>query len=265
MPRTSRGKSHSKVYHCMLRGINQQDIFFNEQDYLKFIKIIKKSKEKFNYQLYSYVLMPNHIHLEIKDENQKISQIIHNNATSYANYFNKKYKRVGHLFQSRFKSKNVEGQYYMFNLVRYIHQNPVKAGISTMDKYIWSSYKEYFLSDKIKDDDKIVDTEEILEIYSQVMEKEKEEFFKFNKENIKFEKSEDVLEYDMRNTLKDEEVIYFIQETLKIYNIQEIQKYSKVHRDSIIRKISQIKGVTKAQVSRVLGINIRTIYEANKK
>ena len=110
-----------------------------------------------------------------------------------------------------------------------------------------------------------MDTEEILEIYSQVMEKEKEEFFKFNKENIKFEKSEDVLEYDMRNTLKDEEVIYFIQETLKIYNIQEIQKYSKVHRDSIIRKISQIKGVTKAQVSRVLGINIRTIYEANKK
>ena len=58
----------------MIRGVNQQDIFFEEQDYLKFQEIIKRSKQKFLYQLYSYVLMPNHIHLEIKDENQKLSQ-----------------------------------------------------------------------------------------------------------------------------------------------------------------------------------------------
>ena len=264
MPRAERTKSHSKVYHCMLRGINQQDIFFNQQDYLKFINIIKKSKEKFNYQLYSYVLMPNHIHLEIKDENQKISQIIHDIATSYATYFNKKYKRIGHLFQGRFKSKNVEGSYYIINLVRYIHQNPVKAGISTIDKYAWSSYNEYFSSDKIKNENKIVDTKEVFEIFTQELKKEKEEFLKFNKESIRFEKSEEVLEYDIRYMLTDEEVIYFIQERFKIYNIQEIQKYSKNYRDSIIKEISKMQGVTKVQISRVLGINIRIIYEANK-
>ena len=93
MPRQPRRKSHSKVYHCMLRGINKQDIFFVEKDYLEFQNIIKKTKENFLYQLYSYVLMPNHIHLEIKDESQELSQIIHSMATSYAIYFNKKYQR----------------------------------------------------------------------------------------------------------------------------------------------------------------------------
>lgn len=264
MPRTPRVKSHSKVYHCMLRGINQQDIFFNEKDYLKFIDIIKKSKEKFNYQLYSYVLMPNHIHLEIKDENQKISHIIQGIATSYANYFNRKYKRVGHLFQGRFKSKNVEGAYYMFNLVRYIHQNPVKAGVSTIDKYAWSSYNEYFSSDKIKEENKIVDTKEIFEIFSQELNKEKEEFLKFNRESINFERSEELLEYDIRNMLTDEEVIYFIQEKFKIYNIQDIQKYNKKYRDKIIQEIKKIHGTTLVQLSRVLGINIRIIERATK-
>lgn len=109
------------MYHCMLRGINKQDIFFEEKDYLEFQNIIKKTKEDYLYQLYSYVLMPNHIHLEIKDENQKLSQIIHSMATSYAIYFNKKYQRAGHVFENRFQSKNVENSYYILNLVRYIH------------------------------------------------------------------------------------------------------------------------------------------------
>ena len=247
----------------MLRGVNQQDIFFNQQDYLKFIKIIKKSKEKFNYQLYSYVLMPNHIHLEIKDENQKISHIIQSIATSYASYFNKKYNRVGHLFQNRFKSKNVESPYYMFNLVRYIHQNPVKAGISTIDKYTWSSYKEYFASDKIKEKNKIVDTNEIFAIFSQEQNKEKEEFLKFNKQNIKFKDSQELLDYDIRNMLTDEEVMDFIQEKLKISNIQDIQKYSKKYRDEIIREIKKIDGTNLIQISRVLGINVRIIERAS--
>ena len=144
MPRQARSVSDNKIYHCMLRGINQQDIFIEKQDYLKFQEIIESTKKKFLYKLYSYVFMPNHVHLEIKDENQKLSQIIHSLTTSYANYFNKKYQRKGHLFENRFQSRNVENPYYILNLVRYIHQNPVKAGISSIDKYYWSSYLDYF-------------------------------------------------------------------------------------------------------------------------
>ena len=123
----------------MLRGINKQDIFFEEKDYLEFQSIIRRTKKKFLYQLYSYVLMPNHVHLEIKDENQKVSKIIHSIATSYANYFNKKYERKGHLFENRFKSKTVENAYYILNLVRYIHQNPWNSinGVVT-----WNIFKK---------------------------------------------------------------------------------------------------------------------------
>ena len=119
----------------MLRGVNQQDIFFEDKDYLVFQNIIKKTKKVYLYQLYSYVLMPNHIHLEIKDENQQLSQIIHRIATSYAIYFNNKYQRKGHLFENRFRSKSVENTYYILNLVKYIHQNPVKAGICQIEQY----------------------------------------------------------------------------------------------------------------------------------
>lgn len=262
MPRQPRRKSHSKVYHCMIRGINKQDIFFEEKDYLEFQNIIKKTKENFLYQLYSYVLMPNHIHLEIKDESQKLSQIIHSMATSYAIYFNKKYQRVGHVFENRFQSKNVENSYYILNLVRYIHQNPIKAGIAKMEEYKWSSYSEYFEKTKVKEDNKLVDTERILEMFSTEKGQGIKEFFEFNTKSIKFQDSAEFLEYEMRNRLTDEEVIYFIKEELKIYNIQEIQNYNIEYRNEIIRRIKEIKGVTQKQIARVLGVTVRIVQKA---
>lgn len=246
----------------MLRGINKQDIFFEEKDYLEFQNIIRKTKNKFLYQVYSYVLMPNHIHLEIKDNNQKLSQIIHSITTSYVNYFNKKYERKGHLFENRFQSKNVENTYYVLNLVRYIHQNPLKAGICKMERYKWSSYFEYFNDEKIEEENKIVDTEEILNMFFPKKEEAKKKFFEFNKKVFKFQESIELLEYEMKSKLADEEVIYFIKEELGIYNMQEIQKYNVKQRDKIIRKIKKIKGISQPQIARILGINIRMIQKA---
>lgn len=266
MPRQPRMKSRSKVYHCMLRGINRQDIFFDKQDYLKFQDIISKTKTTFFYQLYSYVLMPNHIHLEIKDENQKLSQIIHNMATSYASYFNKKYERVGHLFENRFQSKNVENSYYMLNLVRYIHQNPVKAGISKIDKYKWSSYSEYFKNKNKKEQyNNLVDTQEILSMFSRELPNARKEFLEFNRKTLKFQNSNELLEYEMKNKLTDEEVIYFIKEELGIESIQEIQNYNVEYRDKIIQQIRKIKGITQTQIARILGITVRMVQNAYAK
>ena len=265
MPRQSRIKSHSNIYHCMLRGINKQDIFFEEKDYLEFQSIIRRTKKKFLYQLYSYVLMPNHVHLEIKDENQKLSPIMHSMETSYANYFNKKYERVGHLFENRFESRNVENSCYTLNLVRYIHQNPLKAGISEMDKYRWSSYSEYFKSKEIQEDEKIVDTKEILEMFSPQKTTDNKAFLDYNRKNWKFQESTELLEYEMKNRLTDEEVIYFIRQELGIFNIQEIQKYNIDDRDDIIRRITKIKGITQPQIARILGVTVRIIQKAYSK
>lgn len=246
----------------MLRGINQQDIFFEDKDYLEFQNIIKKTKKVYLYQLYSYVLMPNHIHLEIKDQNQNLSQVIQSIATSYAIYFNKKYERKGHLFENRFRSKNVENTYYMLNLVRYIHQNPAKAGICKMEQYRWSSYFDYFNNAPIKEEEKITDTNEVFNMFLSSKEGSKEKFLEFNQQVFKFQKNADLLEYEMKSKLTDEELIYFIREELEIYNIQEIQKYPKDRRDEIIRKIKKFKGVTQKQISRLLGLNVKIIRRA---
>ena len=130
MPRSPRIKAFSKVYHVILRGNSKQDIFLDEQDYKKFKKEIYNTKEKYQYELYSYCLMTNHIHLIIYDKNEKLSKLMQSLAVSYSSYWNKKYERVGHLFQNRFISKEVESAEYLKNLCRYIHQNPYKAGIS---------------------------------------------------------------------------------------------------------------------------------------
>lgn len=271
MPRQSRKLSQSMVYHCMLRGINKQDIFFDKQDYFKFQKVLKRSKEIFSYKLYSYILMPNHIHLEIKDETFQLSKIIQHIASSYAQYFNKKYIRTGHVFENRFLSKNVENANYILNLVRYIHQNPVKAGIGDIETYKWGSYLEYLMLKKDKQfncrnkynsEESVVDVEDIISLFILEKQQKLEDFFEFNKEIMILKNSNELMEYEMRNTLKDEELIYFIKEQLNIQNIQEIQKYNANSRNEIIIKIKEIKGVTQKQIARVLGINIRIVQRA---
>lgn len=76
MPREARRKSTTNVYHCIMRGINKQDIFFDRQDFLKFKKVLIDTKKIYSYKLYSYVLMSNHIHLQIKDETNNLSQVM---------------------------------------------------------------------------------------------------------------------------------------------------------------------------------------------
>lgn len=148
MPRMARKVSDSRVYHVILRGNAKQDIFFDNQDNNKFLKEIDETKEKYDYDLYAYCLMTNHVHMVIYDKNNKLSKILQSMTISYSSYFNKKYEREGHLFQNRFLSKNIETGEYLLNVCRYIHQNPVKAGISDMKDYVWSSYQEYIGKEK---------------------------------------------------------------------------------------------------------------------
>ena len=167
---------------------------------------------------------------------------------------------LGHLFEGRFKSKNVEGQEYILNLIRYIHQNPQKAGISKIIQYNWSSYLEYL--DKSKEESELVDKKEIFNMFSENEEIAIKKFIKFNLQILKIKKSRELTEYEMRDSITDEELIYFIENELNIKNIQEIQQYNAKYRNDLIKEIKKIYGTTHKQLSRVLGINIRIIQRA---
>jgi REP element-mobilizing transposase RayT len=125
----------------MLRGINRQDIFEDQEDYVRFLTFMQQMLEPLddlgNHQpslctFYAYCLMSNHVHLLIKTHHEDIGATVKHLAVVYAMYFNHKYSRAGHLFQDRFKSEPVNDMAYFTTLLRYIHQNPLKAASSRM-------------------------------------------------------------------------------------------------------------------------------------
>lgn len=254
MPRNSREnqKSYTNVYHVILRSINQQEIFYDSTDRNKFIKTIKETKEKYDYELYAYVLMDNHVHLLIMDKEQKLSKIVQSLAISYALYFNKKYNRIGHVFYNRFKSKSIKNLSSLLRVARYIHFNPEKAGVCEFSKYYWSSYHEYFGFPSITDCSQML---KLVEMDTKIF----EEFHKEYQKNKGYEQDN----FEIESTkLSDEELIFKIKKQLNIENLLDIQKLKKLERDEIIVKICSDNKIEKRQLARVLGINERTIHRA---
>ena len=262
MPRVARKYSELKVYHITIRGIDKKDIFYDDKDRYKFLEFIKKTKEKYNYEIYAYCLMDNHVHLVIYDKERQISKIMQSIEISYVFYFNKKYDRVGHLFQNRFFSKNVEDNRYLLQLCRYIHQNPLKAKIGKTENYKWSSYKEYISIPKI------IDPMILLSIFSENTERAKEEFIKFHNidaDTNKEMKIKNMTEYELCEKLTDEEVGKYICELFNIDNVAEILKYNNEIRNDKLAKLKCFKNVSITQLSRVIGINRKMLERAIKK
>ena len=144
MPRVARIESKTKIYHIMSRTLNKQTLFDEEKDYLRFLHIVESVKNEIDFSLYGYCIMNNHYHMLIKDKNNKISVIMNKINSKYANYYNLKNARTGYVFNGRYHSENVENVKYFLTCIRYIHQNPVKAGIcnKTYD-YKFSSIHSY--------------------------------------------------------------------------------------------------------------------------
>ena len=161
MARPLRVEYEGAFYHVTSRGNDRGKIFFSEADYKKFLSYLKEAKEKYDIVLQCYVLMTNHYHLLMETPEANLSKVMHYLNGSYNTYINVKRKRSGHLFQGRFKSIIVDRDSYLGELSRYIHLNPVRAGIvAKPEDYAHSSYHAY-LSGK-KDD--LVSTEALFEL-----------------------------------------------------------------------------------------------------
>ena len=144
MPRGPRLVLDNAIYHIITRGNQRQRVFWDQFDYTKYLKKLKFYKKGLGFKLYGYCLMPNHIHIigqmERKENLAIFMQSINN---SYTFYFNFKYKKVGHLWQGRFKSKIITKNRYLLDCISYVELNPVRANIVISPcEYKWSSYKE---------------------------------------------------------------------------------------------------------------------------
>ena len=144
MPRKPRIEIGGGLYHVISRGNNRRKIFRSHDDYLKFISILEQQKAKLPFYLYAYCLMPNHIHLLIEMQDDPLRRIMQRVLTSYSQYHNRKYKKIGHVFQARYKSILCQTDRYLGELVRYIHLNPVRAKIVRRpEKYQYSGHRTY--------------------------------------------------------------------------------------------------------------------------
>ncbi len=120
-------------YHIVNRGVEQRVIYKEHEDYETFLEMLCMACKLYDVQLHGYVLMNNHYHLLIETTRENLSKFMKHINASYAIYFNRKYKRSGHLWQGRFKSWYVTDEAYLYALISYIHNNPVKAKIVNED------------------------------------------------------------------------------------------------------------------------------------
>ncbi len=140
MPRRPRQLAESEIYHAMVRGVNRDAIFLEDEDFERFLHALALTKEASGCSILAYCLMTNHVHLVIRTGPEPIGTVMKRLGVRYASWFNRKYGRVGHVFQDRFRSLPVEDDEYFVALLRYVWRNPVEAGLAGRpEDYRWSS------------------------------------------------------------------------------------------------------------------------------
>ena len=132
------------VYHVMLRGNGGQAIFSGDEDYAYLYGLFDEGTQRFGYRIHAFCCMPNHLHLAVQVGEIPLSRALQNVAFRYTRWINRRMQRVGHLFQGRYKAILVDRDSYLLELVRYIHLNPVRAGlVGDAEAYPWSGHRVY--------------------------------------------------------------------------------------------------------------------------
>lgn len=246
MPRRAREKSSLCIHHVILRGINRQIIFEDEYDYLQFISILKYYKELCEFKLYAYCLMDNHIHLLIEHTSVGLEIIMKKIEVKFVRWYNRKYQRVGHLFQERFKSEPVNDMRYLKTVFRYIHQNPLKAGVETsLGTYRWSSYHEYMALDR-----SFIDIDKILSLFPN------------HTECMNYLHSisdEKCMEHNSSSRLPDTEALKIIREQTSCKSPSDFQRLELFTRNQYLQML-YCSGLSIRQLSRLTGIS-RTVIK----
>lgn len=145
MPRKRRFWEQGRCYHIILRGIDGRAVFVDDRDRCRFTLFLQEASELHKFRVHAFCLMSNHIHLLLEPLQDTLGFGVHRFTMRYAQHFNSRHQKRGYVFQGRFRSILVEDGCYMRRLVRYIHLNPIEAGLAHKpEDYHWSSHNAYF-------------------------------------------------------------------------------------------------------------------------
>lgn len=247
MPRSARKQCESKIFHIMLRGIDRQIIFQDDEDCEKYLQCLGECKKVSGFTLYAYCLMGNHVHLLLQEGKEPLSQIFKRIGVRYVYWYNWKYRRTGHLFQDRFKSEPIEDDACFLAVLRYIYRNPVKAGLcGKPEEYPWSSY---YPNSPYKS---LIDTEKLFGLISPI---ELPSFLMRDAPDV-------FLDADRDGRLNDREAIEKIKALCHVPASTDFKYLDKGQQSEYlhllqeehcsVRQLSRLTGLTKAQIERLL-------------
>ena len=244
--RTARNLSATNVYHAIQRGINKEKIFYTKTDYEKFLQILGEVKEISRFQLYTYCIMNNHIHYLIKAEEEPLGKVFNRIGSRFVPWYNNRYHRVGHLFQNRFKSEPVETESYFKTVIRYIIQNPLKAGLEPAPgNYKWTSYNDFVnmipgLTDTAFPITLFGSRENLLEYINHVTD-------------------DQVLDLDASKiTVSDDLAQQLFRKITSCSSVTEFRRFSKTTQRDYVSQLRNID-LTMTQIARLTGISISTV------
>ena len=242
MPRQARKLSSTNIYHVMLRGINRQTIFESEEDRNVFLSELGRCKEISGFKLYAFCLMSNHVHLLMETKEEPLSLILRRIGIRYAGWYNRKYDRVGHLFQDRFRSENVETEQYFLTALRYIIQNPMKGGLEKCPgTYRWSSYLAY-----VKGKGSITDTQYAVDMVGDRA-KLIEYLCKPNDDTVM-----DMDTIESNRTISDDQAKKMMAEFAHCSTISDFQRLEDADQRQVIREMYEQR-MSIRQISRLTG------------
>ncbi|MBO7673444.1 MAG: transposase [Atopobiaceae bacterium] len=251
MPRTARKQSASSIYHVMNRGEGRKIIFEDDADRAFFIRRLDDLLAEMHGTLLAWCLLDNHFHLLVGAPLDSIKKLMHRLQTGYAGYFNRVHCHDGVLFGGRFKSEPVDTDEYLMTVVRYIHENPVKAGLGGLG-YRWSSYREY-CGDAVH-----VNPELVLGTFGGV-----EQFRSFHAEGHDDERCLDMAELPRRG-IGDEEARILADDLLGGEGMAaSLGGKGRAERDLGLAALKRA-GLSVRQIQRLTGVSLGTISRAGR-
>ncbi len=248
MPRKPRIEFSGAFYHVIVRGNQKQRVFKEPADFQKYLLTLTTYKNRSGCRIYAYVLMNNHLHLLIETQDIPLSKIMQGLNQTYTIYFNRRYRTVGHLFQGRYKAILCDREAYLLGLVKYIHENPVRAKIAErLDAYTWSSHQAYTGKNNPLS---LVDTDQVLRMFSESKVRAREKYREFMAEQDGIDRKEVYATIDQRLKGDDE----FVDRVLEQHDKDPIKK--RPRRPSL-EVISQI-------VEKQYGVSIADLRSYSK-
>ena len=241
MPRKPRKKSEADIYHVIVRGEGRQIVFEDDEDRLCFLRMLSASLDKYSSHVFAWCLMSNHAHLLLKADFSIVPRLMQSLTSGYADYFNKQHDHVGHVFAGRYKSEPIDTDEYLMTIVRYIHFNPLNAGLSGSCEYRWSSYSDYLSLSGL------TETSFVLEVFGGLG-----EFVEFHNQDASglTALKKQTIGYSSSG---DDEALEVACSVIGGFRVAELKSLDKQSRDEGIAKLRRA-GLSIRQIERFTGI-----------